>query len=83
MDPEAISAFASRPWDELAALKRRYAAERYRREGPAASLRIARALYARFRELDAAGPAAVRRKRDVAHHVELKRMLERVAGVIP
>jgi len=82
---EAIRAFTDRPWDELAALKRRHAAERYAREGHHASLRIARGLYARFRSLAIEGSVEgyeERRQRDLEHHVELKRLLDRARGAL-
>ena len=80
MSPEDIARYMNRPWGELAALKRRHVARRRRALGPAASLGIARALHARFRELGAAPDAAERRARDLAHHVALKRMIDRASA---
>lgn len=81
MDRDALREFAGRRWREAAALDRRYWAERHRREGAAATIGASEVLRAHMRRLRPDWPTAADRAADFSHHVELKKLLERAAGV--
>jgi len=81
MNPDDLRAFAARDWNALAAAKRAHAAQVFRREGAAPLLRAARELFEHARAVNPAWPSARDRAADLAHHVELKRLLARAADV--
>ncbi len=83
MDRDALRAFAERHWSEAAALDRRYWAELYRREGLAATVAASQALWAHMRSIQPDWPDEQSRAADLAHHIQFKRLLERVAAAFP
>lgn len=82
MDPADLRAFLARDRAAVFALKRRYWADRYRREGAAAILKATHALYAQLRSRRPDFPGDSARAADLAHHVELRRKLDRAARAL-
>ena len=75
-----MKAYATRPWLRMKAAKQRYWEEELRRRGPQAAFEAAQALWAHMRMLRPDWPSDEERRVDLAHHLELKRALERVSG---
>jgi hypothetical protein len=83
MDRDALRAYAGRRWSAGADADRRYWAARHRSEGSAATVAAAEALWRHMRETRPDWPDARERASDLEHHVSLKRLLDRCAGVVP
>ena len=81
VDPANIREFAHRNRAEVQASKQRYWAELYRAHGSACTVRASQALWQYMRRLRPDWPTARDRAEDLAHHVELKRMIDRAAHV--
>lgn len=79
MKPADARAFAHRDWVALAELKRSHWAARFRTLGPNATLRAAAALWEHARLVRPDWPTPRDRAEDLAHHIELKRQIDRVA----
>jgi hypothetical protein len=79
MDPAAVRGFVERDWERKAALKRRYWAERYRREGARATLEASRALREHLEIVRPDWPTAEDRAADLRHHQAFIAMLARAA----
>ena len=82
MDPADLRSFVERDRESVSALKRRYWADRYRAEGPSATLEAAHQLHAQLRAARPAYPGDRERAADLAHHVELRRKLDRAAHAL-
>ena len=80
MDRDATRAFVERDWGAFERLRFAERAARYRKEGAAGTVRRSRALWHRVRSMRRGWPTRTARAQDLAHHVELKRTLERAAG---
>jgi hypothetical protein len=78
MNRDDLRSFANRDWRAIARAKREHQVRLFREQGPAATVRIGRELFAHARAVDAAWPSAREREADLAHHVELKRALASV-----
>lgn len=76
MDPDALRAFARRDWAEVERLDRAHWAATYRRLGPQVGFRAAAALAAFARRARPDWPSAADRRRDLEHHVALKRRID-------
>lgn len=79
VDPEAIRAFARRDRAAVAAAKRAWWAA----QDPDVAVRAAGALWEHVRRLRPEWPTDRDRAEDLAHHVELKRRLDRAARAVP
>ena len=79
MDPENIRQFARRNRAEVEASKQRYWVEQYRARGHARTVRASQALWQFVRGLRPDWPTERDRAEDLAHHVELKRKIDRAA----
>ena len=79
MDARDVRAYASRPWTHAQAAKQRYWEAELRRR-PQAAFEAAQALWAHMRMLRPDWPTEEERRVDLAHHLEVKRALARVAG---
>jgi hypothetical protein len=79
MDPESIREFARRNRAEVEASKQRYWVQQYRAFGPVRTVRASQALWQFVRRLRPDWPTARDRAEDLAHHVELKRRIDRAA----
>lgn len=79
MDPADLRAFARRSRDEVEQKKREHWAQRSREPDGLATLRAGHALYAYARKVRPDFPTERDRAEDLAHHVELKRLLDRAS----
>jgi hypothetical protein len=79
MDRNAVRAFVARDRDRVAALKREYHARQHRMSRGAAGFAAARALWQHVRRVRPDWPTARDRDDDFAHHVALKRRIDRAA----
>lgn len=82
VDPASIQEFARRNRAEVRASKQRYWAEQYRALGPARTIGASQALWQYVRRLRPDWPTARDRAEDLAHHVELKRKIDRAAHAV-
>ena len=82
MDLTSIQEFARRNRAEVQASKQRYWAEQYRAQGPAYTMRASQALWQYMRRVRPDWPTACDQADDLAHHVELKRKIDRAAHVV-
>ena len=79
MDRDAVRAFIARDRDRVAALKRDHHAGRFRASGGKSGLEAARELREHARKVRPDWPTARDREADLAHHVALKRRIDRAA----
>ena len=79
MDREAIRAFVQRDRAAVEALKQAHHARRFQERGAAAGWQAGQALWDHARRVRPDWPTARDRAEDLAHHVELKRRLDRAA----
>ena len=77
MDPDDVRAFLSRDHAAVEASKRAYHARRYRERGAAAGFEAGQALWEHARRVRPDWPTPHDRDDDLAHHVALKRQLDR------
>ncbi|HZS32101.1 MAG TPA: hypothetical protein VFC42_01835 [Methylomirabilota bacterium] len=82
MDPASVRQFVERPWARVRASKRRHWAEAVEADGPEPSLRASRALWLHMRCVRPDWPSDAERAEDLAHHLELKRCLDRAARAL-
>jgi hypothetical protein len=79
MEKAAARAFLARDRERVAALKRDYHARRYRRTRGRSGLDAGRSLRQLARSVRPDWPTKRDRAEDLAHHVALKRLLDRAA----
>ncbi len=82
MDAAHAQAFLRRPWDSLATLEREHWAREYARRGPTATLEVSRLLWEHMRRIRPDWPSEAERERDLAHHIALKRAIDRAARAL-
>jgi hypothetical protein len=82
VDRRDVKAFAERAWRVANALKREHWAREFAERGPAATLAASHSLWQHMRLLRPDWPSDEERREDLAHHVVLKRTLDRAAGVL-
>jgi hypothetical protein len=82
MDPADLRAFARRDRSPVEELKRDYWARQFREHGGQATLRAGRALYEYARRVRPDIPTERDRAEDLAHHVALKRLLDRASRAL-
>jgi len=82
MDPEHLRAFARRDRSAVEQLKREHWARQFREHGGLAALRAGHALYEYARRVRPDIPTEQDRADDLAHHIALKRLLDRASGVL-
>ena len=75
-----VRAYAQRAWPAAEALKQEYWA-RELAENPLATFEASQALWVHMRQVNPDWPTDADRQEDLAHHVALKRALDRAAGV--
>lgn len=76
-----LRAYAHRPWGVAEALKQ----EHWARElaaNPLATFEASQALWVHMRQINPDWPTEAERQEDLAHHLELKRTLDRAARVV-
>jgi hypothetical protein len=76
-----IRAYAARGWRVAAALKHAHWARELAERGPLATFEAAQALREHMRRLRPDWPSEAERDEDLAHHIALKRAIDRAAGV--
>ena len=81
MNLEDVRIYARRPWAMVTALKQEHWARERAARGPTATFEVSQALWAHMRQLHPGWPSAEERRADLAHHVALKRAIDRAAGV--
>jgi hypothetical protein len=79
MDPAALRSYVARDWNAIAAAKRAYWADRYRREGAPATMAASQALLREMREVRPDFPTPRDRRADLDAHVRLQALFERAA----
>jgi hypothetical protein len=82
VDREALRAFAGRDRAAVDASKRAYHARRHREGDGSAGFLAGQALWQHARRLRPEWPDSRERDKDLAHHVELKRQLDRAAHAL-
>ena len=82
MEREHLEAFIHRDRTAVERLKRDHWIEQYRRHGGLATMRAAHQLYEHARRLRPDFPGQREMEIDLAHHVELKRRLDRTADAL-
>jgi hypothetical protein len=80
MRAEDVRAYVDRARGAAAALERAHWARELAERGPDALLAVAQGLRERMRSLRPDWPTEEERRRDLAQHVALKRILDRAAG---
>jgi hypothetical protein len=81
MDPQHLRDYAGRAWHLVAAHKRAYWTRALRRQANLATFEASQALWTHMRQVRSEWPSAKDRAEDLAHHVTLKRALDRAASV--
>ncbi len=77
---EQLRAYAGRAWARAAALKQEHWAREFATRGPAATFEAAQALREHMRAVRPDWPTDEERREDLAHHVALKRAIDRAAS---
>lgn len=80
MEPKHLRAFIERDWAAVASLKQEHWAREFADRGSAATLEASQVLWQHMRLVRPDWPSAQERLDDLAHHVSLKRTIDRVAG---
>jgi hypothetical protein len=82
VDPRHLRAYAARPWNLVAARKRAFWANARQDRGVLATFEASQALWVHMRRVRPDWPSAAERQADRAHHVALKRALDRAASAL-
>jgi hypothetical protein len=82
VDPEDLKAYARRAWGAAEALTEEHWAREAAERGPMTAFEASQALWAHMRAIRPDWPTPDDRREDVAHHVALKRLIDRAAGVL-
>lgn len=80
MHDDHLRAYAERPWQAAEMLKREHWAREISRN-PLATFEASQALWVHMRQINPDWPSEADRHDDLAHHVALKRAIDRAAGV--
>jgi len=80
MNAEDLRAYARRAWHLAAALKQEHWARELARRGPLATFEASEALREHMCRLRPDWPSERERREDLAHHIALKRAIDRAAG---
>lgn len=75
-----VRAYAARPWPAAEALKHEHWARELSRN-PLATFEASQALWVHMRQINPDWPTEADRQEDLAHHVALKRAIDRAARV--
>jgi len=77
-----VGQLARRDWGVLADVKRAQVKARFRDGGADATMRAAAALWTHMRSVRPDWPSKRDRAEDLAHHIELKRLIERASDAL-
>ena len=80
MHDDELRAYAHRAWPMVEALKQAHWARELSRN-PLATFEASQALWVHMRQINPDWPTDAERQDDLAHHIALKRMIDRAAGV--
>ena len=80
MHDDDLRAYAGRPWHVAAGLKEEHWARELARNS-LATFEASQALWVHMRQVNPDWPTAAERREDLAHHVALKRAIDRAASV--
>ena len=80
MNPEDLRAYAQRAWHVAEALKQEHWARGVGERGRMATFEASQVLWEHMRRLRPDWPSPEERREDLAHHVALKRAIDRAAG---
>src|SRR5262245_5346793 len=78
-----VKAYAARAWHLAAELKQDHWARELAERGPLATFEASQALLEHMRCLRPDWPSEAERSEDLAHHIALKRAIDRAAGAFP
>ncbi len=80
VNPEDLRAYARRAWHAAEALKQEHWAREVAERGCLATFEASQALWEHMRRLRPDWPSPEERREDLAHHVALKRAIDRAAS---
>jgi hypothetical protein len=80
MNPRDLIALAKRAWTAAGASEREHWGREYAARGEAVTFQASQALWIHMRAVRPDWPSEQERRADLAHHVALKRLLDRAAG---
>jgi hypothetical protein len=80
MQRKHVLAFARRNWAGMEQAKRAYLAAQAREDAGSWAFWASQSLFEHMRSLEPSFPASIERDTDLAHHVELKRLLSLAAN---
>jgi hypothetical protein len=83
MDSDAIRRYARRPWARIEASRREYRDRQRSEHGLDAALRALHALWLHMRCVRPDWPTQAERNADLAHHLALRRILDRAGRAFP
>lgn len=78
--PEDVRAYARREWHLVEALDQEHWVRELSERGPLATFAASQALWEHMRALRPDWPSDDERRRDLADHIALKRLIDRAAG---
>ncbi len=81
MKDEDLRAYTHRPWHVTAALKQEHWARELARN-PLATFEASQALWVHMRQINPDWPTKAERQEDLAHHIALKRAIDRAASIV-
>ena len=81
MRDDDLRAYARRPWAVAEAAKAAHWARELSRN-PLATFEASQALLVHMRRMNPDWPSEAERREDLAHHVALKRLIDRAAGAV-
>lgn len=81
MKQEDVRAYAQRAWQRAERLKQEHWAREIAERGPLATFEASQALWEHMRSLRPDWPSPEERREDLAHHLALKQLIDRTAGV--
>ncbi len=79
MNPYHLRAYLERGWAAAESLKQEHWAREFNERGPEATLEASQALWQHIRLLRPEWPSDQERLEDLAHHIALKRAIDRAA----
>jgi hypothetical protein len=82
MDARDVRAYAERDWGALAAAKQEHWVREFAARGALATFDASQVLWRHMRQLHPEWPSEDERREDLAHHVRLKRDLDRAASAV-
>ena len=80
MNPAELRAYARRAWDVGERLEREHWRQEIAARGPLATFEASQVLWEHMRRVRPDWPSLEERREDLAHHIALKRALDRAAG---